>query len=121
MRYAHTGYTLLTQGSASTLTWGYLNLPALLLAVSIFVFVKYLCNLSFFRREDVQKKLRFLASASFGVFLIHIFIMNLLTSKLGIDLYGTTRQFVLPFVVYGVSLVIVKFVQMNRFGKYIFP
>ena len=121
LRYFHTGLTFAAQGTASTLTWGYMNLPALMLAVAVFVFVQTICEHSFFQKEAVYDVLQKMASGSFGVFLIHIFVMNFLTARLSIDVYGLMRQFIFPFVVYGICLVIVRIVQQSKLGKYIFP
>lgn len=121
LRYIHTGYTFVVHGTASKLTWGYLNLPAVMLSVAVFVFVKSICEHPLFQKNSVRSLFRNLAGASFGIYLIHVFIMNLLTSRLGIDLYGLVRQFVLPVVVYGICFIIVKLVQLNKLGKFIFP
>lgn len=121
IRYFHTGYTFLVSGAASKITWGYLNLPALLLSVAVFVFVKSICEYPWFQKESVSAKFRSLASASFGIYLIHVFVMNVLTARLGLDLYGYVRQFALPFVIYGMCLCIVKLVRLHKFGRWIFP
>ena len=120
-RYLHTSLTLNATGVANTLTWGYSNLPCLALAVAVFVFVKYASRVPLFRRDKVKEACRFLASASFGIYLIHIFIMNVIVAKLGVDISAITWQMLGAFLVYFISLAIVKILQRIPYGKYIFP
>lgn len=120
-RYLHTAWTLNTTGAANTLTWGYSNLPCLALSVAVFVFVKYVGRIAFFGREKVKVALRFLASASFGIYLIHIFVMNVVVAKLGVDISALPWQVFGAFLVYFISLAIVKILQRIPCGKNIFP
>lgn len=121
IRYLHTAYTLNTAGVAKTITWGYSNLPCMALAIAVFVFVKYACSSSFFARPKVKAACRFLASASFGIYLIHIFVMNVVIAKLGVDMTSLVWQAFGAFLVYLISLTIVKILQRIPLGKYIFP
>lgn len=120
-RYMHTSWTLNTTGVANTLTWGYSNLPCLALAVAAFVFVKQAGRTPFFGREKVKATCRFLASASFGIYLIHMFVMNVVVAKLGVDMSALPWQLFGAFLVYFISLAIVKILQRIPYGKYIFP
>lgn len=121
VRYIHTAYTLTVTGTANTVTWGYTNLPALALAVAVFVLAKDISKLKFFENKKVQKLLRSMASASFGIYLIHIFIMNVIVTKLGVDMSALKWQMFGAFLVYFISLAIVKILQRIPCGKYIFP
>ena len=120
-RYLHTAWTLDTTGVPNTMTWGYSNLPCLVLSVAVFVFVKYASRISFFGREKVKAILRSLASASFGIYLIHVFVMNVVVAKLGVDMAASSWQVFGAFLIYFISLAIVKILQGIPYGKYIFP
>lgn len=121
MRYGHTAWTLHETGTASQLTWGYKNVPALLLSVSVFLFVKELCNRPFFQKETVRNCLRNMAGASFGIYLIHIFVMNFLKSVLNVDVYSGWWLLGGTPLVYGICFVCVTLLKKFPGGKYIFP
>ena len=121
IRFGHTGYTFAVQGTASTITWGYLNLPALMLSTAVFVFIKYVCQTRWLQNEKLQKSFRWLAGGSFGVYLIHIFIINQLTYRLCIDLYSPYWQLAGAFLVYIFAIMVVKIVQKIPVVKNLFP
>lgn len=121
MRYFHTVWTLNTQGVASTMTWGYINLPTLAMAVAVFVFIKNVSKGKFWQKDAVKKVLRELSSASFGIYLIHVFVMNAVAGKFGIDRSGIPWQMLGAVIIYVICLGIVKILQKLPFGGYIFP
>lgn len=120
-RYGHTAWTLNIQGVASQLTWGYKNLPALALSVAVFVLAKDICSTHIFQKERTANILRFLASASFGVYLIHMFVMNAFKSVFYVDVYSPVWMLAGPLAIYACCLVLVKLLQRLPGGKYIFP
>ena len=122
--FARWGYTVLTfraEGVANQLTWGYKNLPAVLLAVAVFVLARDICSCGFFQKPKVQKALRWLSAASFGIYLIHIFVMNVIKDKLAVDVYSLAWLLLAPLAIYLICLVLVKLLQRLPLGKYIFP
>lgn len=121
VRYFHTAGTLWTSGTASQITWGYKNLPALLSAAAIFVLAKDICKLPFFQKETVQKLLRKLAGASFGIYLIHVFVMEQVKSLLSVDVYSPAWLWLGALGIYGICLTIVRLLQRTPVGKYVFP
>ena len=121
VRYFHTSWTLYNYGIASMLTWGYTNVPVLLMAVAIFLFAKNICKTGFFQNEKVQKGLQWLSGASFGIYLIHVFVMNFIAGKLGIRPSNWLWQWFGALLVYGVCILIVKSLQKTPIGKYIIP
>jgi len=106
-RYGHTAWSLTVNGSVDKMTWGYTNAPALLLSVSIFALAKDICNCRFFQKETVVKLLRRLASGSFGINLILVFLMNGMRNLLGVDIYSPLWLLLGPFGIYVLSLICV--------------
>lgn len=121
VRYGHSVWTFQLRGWVEKLTWGYMNLPAVLLAVAVFVLAKDICQCGFFQKEKVQKCMRWLASASFGIYLIHIFIRNLLMEVLQVDVYNIAWLLGGAVLTYVVSLTAVQLIKKIPGGKYIFP
>lgn len=121
-RYFHTVYASVRDGALNKLTWEYLNWPSILLAVAIFVLVKYTCQRKPFQNEKFVRLIRWLSGASFGIYLIHSFIRVALASVLGANTAsGWWRLFAAP-AVYLIALVIVKLLQkIPCVGKYLFP
>ena len=121
VRYGHTAWSLLEFGTVNKVTWGYTNMPALLQAASIFVLARDICDGAFFRKEKVIRWMRTLSGGSFGVYLIHVFVMNQLQQRLGVDIYCYQWLLIAPFAVYLVSLACVQVIRKIPGGKYVFP
>lgn len=121
IRYGHSAWTFHLRGWSEKLTWGYMNLPALLLAVAVFVLAKDICRCGFFQRERVQKAMRWLAGASFGIYLIHIFVRNRIMELLNVDIQSLAWLLGGAVLTYAVSLIAVQLIKKIPGGKYIFP
>lgn len=121
-RYFHTVYATVRDGAINKLTWNYENWPSVLLAVAIFVLFKYACRHPFFQKAWFVRLVGWLSGASFGIYLIHVFVMNHLASLLSINIAsGWWRIFAAP-TVYLISLLTVKLLQkIPRLGAYLFP
>ena len=115
-------YATVRDGALNKLTWEYINWPSILLAVAIFVLVKYTCRRKPFQNEKFIRLVKWLSGASFGIYLIHVFIMGHLASLLGVNTAsGWWRLFAAP-AVYLIALTIVKLLQKIPYvGKYLFP
>ena len=87
----------------------------------MFVLIKHAGRFPLFSKEKVKAILRSLASASFGIYLIHIFVMNVVVAGLRVDMSALPWQMFGAFLIYFISLAIVKILQRIPFGKYIFP
>lgn len=104
------------------LPWEYTNWPTILLAAAIFVFIKYACDYPIFRNEKFIRLIKWLSGASFGIYLIHVLVIDRITSWFSVDtLSGWWRLFG-AFAVYFVALLLVKVLQKIPYvGKYLFP
>ena len=122
VRYFHTVIFSVREGAINKLTWEYTNWPTILLAAAIFVFIKYACDYPIFRNEKFIRLIKWLSGASFGIYLIHVLVIDRITSWFSVDtLSGWWRLFG-AFAVYFVALLLVKALQKIPYvGKYLFP
>lgn len=118
-RYTYTYLASFRDGTLNQLTWGYLNWPSLLLSVAIFVFIKYAG--AYIRADKLKRGISKLARASFGVYLIHVLIMEAIITIFKINVYDAWWRFLGAFIVYGVSWLIVRVLQKMPGGNYILP
>lgn len=90
---------------------GYMNIPAIFMGTAVFVLFKYgKWNL----KEKHEKAVRFvrnLSSASFGVYLIHYYLKDFSIRHFGIDPRSTLYRIVGTFIIYGLSVIIVRVIQ----------
>lgn len=122
VRYFHTAIGALETGNLVTQTWGYKNWPCLLLSVAIFVFIKQICTKPWMNHHKLVKMFNYLSGASFGIYLIHAYLMGVVMNRLGI--WGGALQWrcLFPFGIYLICLCIVKLLQkVPLVGKYLFP
>ena len=110
------------EGAINKLTWEYTNWPTILLAAAIFVFIKYACDYPIFRNEKFIRLIKWLSEASFGIYLIHVLVIDRITSWFSVDtLSGWWRLFG-AFAIYFAALLLVKVLQKIPYvGKYLFP
>lgn len=57
----------------------------ILLAAAIFVFIKYACDYPIFRNEKFIRLIKWLSGASFGIYLIHVLVIDRITSWFSVD------------------------------------
>lgn len=101
--------------------FNYFGLYSLLPSCSIFLIVK-----SYFTQDSIisrncKRIISFLAPKSFGVFLIHTFIIRLLANIHGFDMNNIWFIPVAFFVSYSSSVIIVHLLQKNNITKHIVP
>lgn len=110
----------LRDGILNELLWNYLLYPTLFMACALFLFFRY-CNWKVFSNEKVRKILSKLSSASFGVYLIHIKIIDVLVQNNIVN--GDSRWWMM-FGAIGIYFVCVAIVFTGKKIpgiKYIFP
>lgn len=118
--FAGTIFLSLRDGVLNELLWGYTLYPTLFMACAIFLFFKH-CKWKAFQSEKTQKRLAKLSGASFGVYLIHIMVVNALVMNQVVN--GDSRWWML-FGAAGVYLVCVGIVLLCKKLpgiKYLFP
>lgn len=88
-----------------------MNIPAIFMGTAVFVFFKY-GKWSFIEKhEKAVKFVRNLSAASFGVYLIHYYLKDFSIRHFGIDPRSTLYRIVGTFIIYGLSVIIVRVIQ----------
>lgn len=90
---------------------GYMNIPAMLMGTAVFVFFKYGKWNFIDKHEKAVRFVRNLSSASFGVYLIHYYLKDFSIRHFGIDPRSTLYRIVGTFIIYGLSVIIVRGIQ----------
>ena len=101
--------------------WGYMNFPAVFLAVGVFVTVKYGPWEKLERLPGIQKAVRTLAGTGFGVYLMHMIVFRVLQSVTELEMTSGWWRFVMPFVIYAVCVIIVLILKKIPVLKHIVP
>ncbi|MBS6453863.1 MAG: acyltransferase [Butyrivibrio sp.] len=90
---------------------GYMNIPAIFMGTAVFVFFKYGKWNFIDKHEKAVRFVRNLSSASFGVYLIHYYLKDFSIRHFGIDPRSTLYRIVGTFIIYGLSVIIVRGIQ----------
>ena len=120
-RYCGTYFGTITTGELNKVFWGYLNWPCLLLSVGVFVWFRYHDWTFLENNVWIRKIITEVASASFGVYLIHILVMNILRDLLDANIYGWKWRTIGIALVYFSSLCVVKVMQKIPILRRIVP
>lgn len=122
IRYFHTVSASAESGVLETATWGYNALPCFMLAVAVFVFVKQLSEKAVAPDSKVSKLAGWLSGAAFGIYLMHIFVMNIIVSLFDIDKSDLWWRLSGPVILFVICLFAVKVIQKIPYiGKYVIP
>lgn len=121
VRYGGTYYLSVKNNSLNQIFWGYLNWPAVLLAAAVFVWFKYHEWSYLAKNEKLQKLIGEIAGASFGIYLIHIFVLNILRELLAADVYSLKWRTLGCVMVYFLSLIIVRILKKIPILRRIVP
>lgn len=92
---------------------GYMNIPAMLMGTAVFVSFKYGKWNLIEKHEKAVRLVRNLSSASFGVYLIHYYLKDFSIRHFGIDPRSTLYRIVGTFIIYGLSVIIVRVIQKS--------
>lgn len=120
LRYFSTIIVSVRTGELYKEFWGYMNFPAVGLAVGVFVLFKYAKWDSIFSNLTRINIVTSIASASFGIYLIHMIVINAFYVY-GVNVYGLKWRVIGPILVYIISLAAVKCMQSIPGVKRIIP
>lgn len=98
---------------------GYLNVPCVLYSTGIFTFAKYVKNKKIIKIAD--KITKPFASQTFGVYLLHYFIILIITSSGIISLTSIVYRVFGAFAIFFICAIFVKIVQKIPVLKYCLP
>lgn len=90
---------------------GYMNIPAIFMGTAVFVLFKYGKWNLIDKHKKAVRFVRNLSSASFGVYLIHYYLKDFSIRHFGIDPRSTLYRIVGTFIIYGLSVIIVRVIQ----------
>lgn len=110
-RYAGTYILSIASGEINTLFSEYINWSSVCLSVAVFVWFKYFKWEKFKLNKRIIKIVSEISGAGFGIYLLHMYIINFLCEKLNIAGYSWVWRVFGPVVVYIMALVIVKCIQ----------
>ena len=120
IRYSSTVILSVRQGEIYRMFWGYLNFPTVFLSIGIFLFFRYSDWNKLVRNERTIKIVKSISSASFGIYLLHMMVMNYFWD-LGVDVYGLKWRVLGAPLIYCICLLLVKFMQKIPIVKKIIP
>lgn len=100
--------------------WGYMNFPTVFLATGIFVWFKYINWEKILFTDWLKRLVKKAASASFGIYLIHMITINGFY-WIGINKYGLKWRVLGPAVIYLCSLLAVLIMKKIPGLKKIVP
>lgn len=119
--FAGTIVLSIKDGSLNDILWQYMHFPTLFMTCAIFVFAKYFNWNIFLKSMALKTVITNLSKASFGVYLIHIMLIDFLTLNQYVN--GDSRWWMLlgPVVIYTVTVLIVMLCKKIPGIKYLFP
>lgn len=101
--------------------WGYMKFPAVFLAVGVFVAAKYGPWDKLESTPKIRRIVITLAGTGFGVYLMHMIVFRILQDATGLGMESGWWRFVMPFVIYGICVVLVLILKKIPVLKYIVP
>ena len=119
IRFFYTLYSSITLHNIDKTMFNYSYFPSVLLAVAVFTFFWY-TNWSFVKEKHVEL-IRRIAGDSFGVYLIHFYILRYLVDHLQIPMESYSWKLWGTIVVYFLSLVITDICKRSYLLRYFFP
>ena len=101
--------------------WGYMKFPAVFLAVGVFVAAKYGPWDKLENTPKIRRIVTTLAGTGFGVYLMHMIVFRILQDATGLSMESGWWRLVMPFVIYGICVVLVLILKKIPVLKYIVP
>lgn len=97
-------------GSIVSTYKGYTNLPTVLYAMGVFVFIKY-DFVKIMEFDIISKIVNFLNQYIFGVYLIHWFVLSALIRIFNINIRLLSYRLIGPFVILAISIVVIWLIR----------
>ncbi len=114
-------YTLsMDAGTLVTTYNGYTDLPCVLYSFGVFVFIKY-DLVKIMKFAGVSKLVNFLNPYTFGIYLLHYFIMEIIVKVFSINTTSIAYRLLTPFVIIAIAVCVIWIVQKIPGGKRVIP
>ena len=107
-------------GNIVSLYKGYYNLPCVLYSVGIFVFIKY-GFVRVMKFDEVKSAVNFLNGYTFGIYLIHVFVLLAVTKFFVVDNKLLAYRLVAPFVYILISIAVIWILRKIPYVRKIVP
>lgn len=111
------GSYYLSIDSVNYLFKGYTNLPSVLYSCAVFVFIKY----NAYKLERLKKIFLWLNKRTFGVYLIHIYMISVMMRVFSADTSTFIWRTLGSLVVFVASSMVVAIIQKIPIAKKMFP
>lgn len=115
-----TCYLSMSSGTYVDLLKSYIGVPVLLYSSGLFVFIKY-DFIKVMENKSVNKFVSFLDHYTFGIYLIHWFIIQFFMEILNIDITSVVYRFLAPFLIILICVVITYCIRKIPVVKRIIP
>lgn len=122
IRYGMTYKLSIREGQLNKISWGYLNLPSVLLAIVVFTYFRYVNWEKILGNKDkIIRIIKKISGASFGIYLIHMLIIRILLHYFRWDILGWKWRYVGALIVYVCALIVVLIMKKLPLIKRIVP
>lgn len=106
-------------GGIVSLYKGYTNVPTVLYAIGIFIFIKEVGNR--IRNEKLVRVIEGLSGYTFAIYLLHWFVMLQLIETFSIDILSITYRVGMPILIFFISIIIAWIIRKVPVLKHILP
>lgn len=120
LRYVGTLTRSYAAGAIDQLFYGYSNFPSVALAAAVFLWL-WRRDWSFFNKPSRIRILRTVSGASFGIYLIHFYLLRFFVESFAIDMHSWQWRFFGVPLVYLVSLLFVLIMKKIPLVKRLVP
>jgi surface polysaccharide O-acyltransferase-like enzyme len=107
-------------GAINSTFKGYNNLPAVMYSVAVMVLLRCVGE-KLMQKQAIAKIVNCLSKYTFGIYLIHMYILTVLLTEFHIDKTLLSVRLILPFVIVAISVFLIWLIRKLPFGKYILP
>lgn len=121
IRYGMTYVLSIRNHELNKTSWGYLNLPSVLLAVAVFTFFRHVNWEKICKGAKSAELIRKISAASFGIYLIHMPLVRAILSITDWDSLSWKWRYFGPLIVYTCALGIVTVIKKIPILKKIVP
>ena len=120
IKFIGTYFLSIRDGYMNFLFSEYTNWPSVCLSIAIFILFKYIDWEKFSIINKTSKIVSKVSGGAFGVYLIHMYIINFFYYNLNINEYSFTWRFLGPPVIYTISCLIVLCLKKYLLYKNVF-
>lgn len=119
-RYTYTYYFSIQEGMVNRNSWGYLSIICVIPSIAVFLFVKNI-KWNTYINDKFSVLFSKISSCSFGVYLMHILIKDIVTSFLKLDDTTLFYRLLFPIFLYFICVVVAYLIKKIPLIKKIVP